>query len=90
MLPLLQQGHPMTALSVRELNNNLSAAIARVEAGEVLTITRHGKPVAEMRPRPASKMDDPEWRAAYERALAGLREGVPGLTGPVTYAERTE
>lgn len=79
----------MGALSVRELNNNLSAAIARVEAGEVLTVTKHGKPVLEMRPKPAIKMDDPAWRAAYERMLAGLREGVPGLTAPVTYEERT-
>ncbi len=79
----------MGALSVRELNNNLSAAIARVEAGEVLTVTKHGKPVLEMRPKPANKMDDPAWRAAYERMLAGLREGVPCLTAPATYEERT-
>ena len=80
----------MAALSVRELNDNLSAAIARVEAGEVITITKHGRPVVEMRPKPASKMDDPEWRAAYERMVAGMREGVPGLTAPFTYEERTE
>lgn len=80
----------MTFMSLRELNANVSQAVAKVEAGETIDITKHGKVVAELRPKRASKLDDPVFRANYERMLAGMREGVPGLVGPATYAERTE
>ncbi|RJF90658.1 type II toxin-antitoxin system Phd/YefM family antitoxin [Sphingomonas cavernae] len=79
----------MGVMSVREFNANVSKALARVEAGETLDITKNGKVIAELRPKKASKLDDPEFRAAYERAVKGLKEGIPGLTGPATYEERT-
>jgi hypothetical protein len=37
-------------------------------------ITRQGKPVAELGPRRASRLDDPEFRAACERWSAHLHE----------------
>jgi prevent-host-death family protein len=37
-------------IAVRELRNNGSQVLARVQAGETLTITSAGKPVAELRP----------------------------------------
>ena len=80
----------MTLMSLRELNANVSQAVARVEGGETIDITKHGKVVAELRPKRASKLDDPVFRANYERALRGMQEGVPGLVGPATYEERTE
>ena len=80
----------MSAMTIRELNANISQAVAMVEAGATIEITRHGKVVAELRPKSKSRLDDPEFRAAYDRMLAGMREGVPGLVGPATYAERTE
>lgn len=79
----------MTSMSVRELNANLSRVLARAEAGEVIEITRNGRAVAELRAKRANPMDDPEFRAARERLLAGMREGIPGLSGPATYEERT-
>jgi antitoxin (DNA-binding transcriptional repressor) of toxin-antitoxin stability system len=76
-------------LSIRELNANVSRAIARARSGEVIDITSNGVVVAEITPKRNARMDDPEFRAAYERAVAGLREGVPGLRGGATYEERT-
>lgn len=80
----------MGAISIRELNANTSRAIARAEAGETIDITRHGKVVAELRSKPRNRMDDPEYRAKYEKMMAAMREGIPGLKGPFTYEERTE
>ncbi|MBL0923752.1 MAG: type II toxin-antitoxin system prevent-host-death family antitoxin [Sphingomonadaceae bacterium] len=79
----------MGVMSIREFNANMSKAIARAEAGETIEITRNGKPVVELRAKRKNRMDDPEYREKYERMLAGMREGIPGLTGPATYEERT-
>lgn len=79
----------MAVMSIREFNANVTKAIARAEAGEVIEITRNGKPVAELRPRRKNRMDDPEFRAAYERMVARMKDGIPGLSGPATYEERT-
>jgi prevent-host-death family protein len=38
----------MTTVGVRELKNELSVYLARVEAGEVVTVTRRGKPIARL------------------------------------------
>jgi antitoxin (DNA-binding transcriptional repressor) of toxin-antitoxin stability system len=77
----------MRVMSIREFNRNISAAFARVEAGETLDITRNGRVIAEVRPKPKSRMDEPEFRAARERMLARLECGIPGLSGPATYHE---
>ncbi|HKX22102.1 MAG TPA: hypothetical protein VJM81_02380 [Rhizorhapis sp.] len=80
----------MGVMSIREFNANVSAAFAKVEAGETLEITRNGKVIAEVRPKRKSRMDDPEFRAAREKLLKHLETGIPGLHGPATYDERTE
>ena len=55
----------MTEHSVAETKNQLSALIDRAIAGEKVVITRHGKPVAEIRAVPAPPRritkDDIEW-----------------------------
>ncbi len=79
-----------THVSIRELNANVSATLARVEAGERLTITKNGRPIAELSPPRPAWMDDPEKRARVEEGLAILKRGLPGLQGPATYEERTE
>lgn len=38
----------MTQIGVFEAKNKLSALLGKVEAGEEVTITRHGKPVARI------------------------------------------
>ena len=45
----------MTSVSIRDLRNHGGDVIDRVEAGEHLTVTRDGKPVAELRPLRARK-----------------------------------
>jgi antitoxin (DNA-binding transcriptional repressor) of toxin-antitoxin stability system len=40
----------MTAVSVREFSYNPSAMFSRVESGETIEVTRHGKVIAELRP----------------------------------------
>ena len=79
----------MGVMSIRELNTNMSKAIARAEAGEVIDITRNGKAVVELRAKRKNKLDDPEFRAAYERFVQRMERVIPGLTGPATYEERT-
>jgi prevent-host-death family protein len=37
-------------VSVRDLRNHGGQVLARVEAGETLTVTSNGRPVAELRP----------------------------------------
>jgi prevent-host-death family protein len=57
----------MRTVSIRDANQNFSRLIKEVEAGETVVITRQGKPVAELKPRPVNRLDDPKVRAAYER-----------------------
>lgn len=42
----------MSDASIRELRNHGGEVVDRVRAGEVVTITRDGEPVAELRPLP--------------------------------------
>ena len=42
------QGSPVTSTGIRELKDNLSRYIRRVEAGERIAITAHGRVVAEL------------------------------------------
>jgi antitoxin (DNA-binding transcriptional repressor) of toxin-antitoxin stability system len=76
-------------MSIGELNANMSKAVARAEAGEVIDITRNGKAVAELRAKKQNRMDDPEFLAKRELFFENLRKGIPGSKGPFTYEERT-
>jgi antitoxin (DNA-binding transcriptional repressor) of toxin-antitoxin stability system len=81
-------GALMTYMSINEFNKNISAAIARVELGEELILTRRGKEVAfvssrEMEAKMARK------KAAVDRLMDLFKQG-PGFDGPATYEERTE
>jgi antitoxin (DNA-binding transcriptional repressor) of toxin-antitoxin stability system len=76
----------MAALSVRELNNNISKALARVEAGETLDITRNGKVVAELRPK--RKVRDDAWWRAWRETEELLRKGLPLGVGKITEEDK--
>lgn len=41
-------------VGVRELRQNLSVYLDRVKDGETLEVTEHGRPVAQLGPRPAN------------------------------------
>jgi antitoxin (DNA-binding transcriptional repressor) of toxin-antitoxin stability system len=65
----------MGALSVRELNSNISKALARVEAGETLDITRNGRIVAEIRPKRIIR--DEAWWKNYREMVDAMKVGLP-------------
>lgn len=78
----------MTDVPARELRNDVSGVLRRVEAGERLRVTVSGRPVAELVPLPrrptalpweAFIEDSDEWRADPEltKELAAL---VPDTT----------
>jgi prevent-host-death family protein len=62
----------MIEVSMRELRNNLTKYVRRVENGERLTITRRGKAVATIEPRAGSD-EDPDawlWKAVREGKMS--------------------
>lgn len=79
----------MTEIAARELRNNTADVLRRVEAGEQVTITSRGRPVAELTPvRPVRRR--PITRAELTRRLvraqadSGLREDLAVLAGDTT------
>ena len=80
----------MREVSLREANQNFSACIAEVEAGEHIVLTRRGEPVAEIVPYSGdAKKSDPKKEAARKRLLALMDAGYD-WGGPYTYDERHE
>lgn len=73
----------MSEVSVRELRNRTSDVIARIEAGEAVTLTVRGRPVADIVPHGQRRDAIPagEFFAGLEGALAGLPEGPPEPRG---------
>ena len=60
----------MANISVRELKAHLSAVIARVEAGEIIIVTKRNEPVAELRPIARRRTQQ-----ILGRHVAGLKVG---------------
>lgn len=72
----------MATMSMRELEENLDRALTRVEDGEEITISRHGRVVAKLVPagdgrKPAEDPDDVWSRLSSEARAANdrLRDG---------------
>lgn len=63
----------MRVITVREANQGFSRVLSEVEKGETILITKNGKVVAELRPRPHDPRRDPEWRRAHQRLVERLR-----------------
>ena len=76
----------MGAISVRELNANISKVLARVEAGEMLDITRNSKVIAELRPK--GRVRDAAWWKAYDEGVALLRKKRPGKIGIISQDDK--
>jgi prevent-host-death family protein len=69
----------MSTYSVAEAKAHLPGLINRALAGEEVLITRHGKPVAELKAAAQPGAGDPAERAAaLERFLAGMLHVPPG------------
>jgi len=60
----------MPLVTVRELRQNLSVHLRRVERGETLTVTRRGEPVGVLAPLP-------DRRSAIDRLVAELGATPP-------------
>ena len=63
----------MQEIGAFEAKNKLAALLDRVEAGEEIVITRHGKAVARLVPN-AGSIDPSQTRAAIERIRARASE----------------
>ena len=71
----------MATVSVAEAKNRLTSLLNAAEAGETITITRHGKPVAELRPPSGPRVFDP-------RSIDWIRQQTAHLPkSPITGAE---
>jgi len=71
-----------TAIGIRELKATLSACLARVEAGERLTVTDRGRPIATIVPIDAAPV--PDW----VQTLIGNRRAQWAGGKPVGMATR--
>lgn len=66
----------MRAISVADLRRDLSAVLDAVEAGERITVTRHGRPVAVLGPVDAiAEAPHPEYVVSETRAAHGATAG---------------
>lgn len=73
-------------MTVRELRNKGREVLDRVEAGERLTVTRDGRPVAELVPLPARPLTAAElvrrWQDLPPVDPAKLRADVDAFVDP--------
>lgn len=70
----------MASYGVAEAKNNFTHLLDRVQEGESITITKHGKPIAELRAppiiRPALTLEE---RRAFMKEFARRRDARPPL-----------
>jgi prevent-host-death family protein len=66
----------MATYSVADGKNNLPRLIDKAVAGEAVVITRHGKPIVELRPTVASKPGAAPASCAWLRARRQARPPV--------------
>lgn len=72
-----------TEVTVRELRQNLSVYLRRVEAGESMAVTRRGEPVAVLTPLPGrSTVLDRMVAEGLARPAAGRLEDLPPPLSP--------
>jgi prevent-host-death family protein len=72
--------------TARELNQHTAQVLARVEAGETVTVTKSGRPVAVL--RPYGSEDPPAY--PFRTDPMGLDESVPTFNGPPGFSERAD
>ncbi|HEX8366430.1 MAG TPA: type II toxin-antitoxin system prevent-host-death family antitoxin [Allosphingosinicella sp.] len=78
----------MAALSIRELNANISKVIERVEGGEVVDVSRNGRVVAEIRPKIVRPVRDARYWKARKEMERLLTEGLPLNIGKASIEDR--
>ena len=77
----------MDDVTLQELRDNGEAVLDRVQAGESLTVTRAGRPVAELRPLPSRESDPAglldRWRNLPRLDPDDLRRDVDQVIDPL-------
>jgi prevent-host-death family protein len=71
----------MADIGIRALKQNASAVVARAAAGETVTITDRGRPVAQITPLPSSRLEQLAAAGRVReprRRLADLPSPEPG------------
>lgn len=71
----------MSTIPHRELRNNSTEILRRVEAGEAFAITNHGKTVARLVPYTASPLDALRESGRLTRATAVDLDDLPASRG---------
>jgi prevent-host-death family protein len=76
----------MTEVTIRELRNRGGDVVDRVAAGERLTVTRDGRPVAELRPYRPTPLSAAvllrRWRRLPALDAGRLRSDMDGVVDP--------
>jgi len=69
----------MISVGIRDLKNNLSHYLRRVQAGELVVVTDRGRPVAELCQPQRADLDEPHMRKYRQMVEAGeIRLGSGG------------
>lgn len=72
--------------TARELNQHTAQVLARVEAGETVTVTKSGRPVAVL--RPYGPEDPPDY--PFRTDPMGMDDSVPTFDGASDFSERVD
>jgi prevent-host-death family protein len=76
----------MATVSIRDLRNHGGEVVERVIAGEIVTVTRSGRPVAELRPLQRTTLKAPtllaRWRSIPAVASADLKRDLDSIITP--------
>lgn len=72
----------MTEVGIRALKQNASAVVAEAVAGESITITDHGRPVARLTRIPSSPVEELIATGAFRQARKHTSELAEPLPGP--------
>jgi prevent-host-death family protein len=72
--------------TARELNQHTAQVLARVEAGETVTVTKSGRPVAVL--RPYGSEDPPAY--PFRTDPMGMDDSVPTFHGASDFSERVD
>ena len=75
-------GESVARVGVRELRQNLSVYLRRIEAGETLEVTEHGRPVARLAPLPPRRLNALDRLIADSRAIPGRGGNLADLGPP--------
>lgn len=88
----------MSEVGVRALKQNASAVVARAAAGEVVTVTDRGRPVAQLIPIPSSRLEElvaagaarPPLRSLNDLPAPRRRRGESSLSETLADMRRAE